>query len=403
LSASIVLLADRLSGPGRSPATLAAVAFLALAVLWIALWVLDFLYYNRLLLGAVDEIVRVEKETQFSNKIGRLAFSETVKNAVEAPVFPKRDDNTADKSAELTEEGKKRSMWRKSQRGPRYFYAIVLVSLLLLSFLSYFSGRGQASPPPTGPDKPGPNGGAPPCSPCATPCSPCTTPVPSQQAGQTTSLTPPVPIPEVVQRWEQLKKTDPLTNVASIINDGARLLQPLLEKTGETASQALELGKAFFQHFAESAGDEAGKRAVEAVFGYFSGTDKPGSPATDPKQATRTFSMRRAIVRFDLDRAVIPPSGQNTLRELLSAVPSGNGFWLLVASTDRSGSGVRNSKLSNDRWRVVEQYLVEHKVNPRVIAHRTLSEITAPVPGYDGGRDPENRTTEVFLLVVDPG
>jgi len=200
LSASIVLLADRLSGPGRSPATLAAVAFLALAVLWIALWVLDFLYYNRLLLGAVDEIVRVEKETQFSNKIGRLAFSETVKNAVEAPVFPKRDDNTADKSAELTEEGKKRSMWRKSQRGPRYFYAIVLVSLLLLSFLSYFSGRGQASPPPTGPDKPGPNGGAPPCSPCATPCSPCTTPVPSQQAGQTTSLTPPVPIPEVVQR-----------------------------------------------------------------------------------------------------------------------------------------------------------------------------------------------------------
>jgi outer membrane protein OmpA-like peptidoglycan-associated protein len=113
--------------------------------------------------------------------------------------------------------------------------------------------------------------------------------------------------------------------------------------------------------------------------------------------------MRRGIVRFDLDRAVIPPSGQNTLRELLSAVPRGNGFWLLVASTDRSGSEAHNSKLSNDRWRVVEQYLVEHMVNPRVIAHRPLSEIAAPVPGYDGGRDPENRRTEVFLLVVDPG
>jgi hypothetical protein len=148
LSASIVLLADRLAGGGRSSSMLAAVAFLALAALWTALWVLDFVYYNRLLLGAVEEIVKVERESQSQKTLEKLGFSETVKGVVEAPVSLW---NTP---------------WRKSQRGPRLFYQIVLATLLLLSLGSYLSPGLRSS---TNESLPGPgvqgNPGTPPKSP----------------------------------------------------------------------------------------------------------------------------------------------------------------------------------------------------------------------------------------------
>jgi hypothetical protein len=36
-------------------------AFGALCVFWVAIWILDFMYYNRLLLGAVNALVAIEK------------------------------------------------------------------------------------------------------------------------------------------------------------------------------------------------------------------------------------------------------------------------------------------------------------------------------------------------------
>jgi outer membrane protein OmpA-like peptidoglycan-associated protein len=233
--------------------------------------------------------------------------------------------------------------------------------------------------------------------------------MPPQPGSEATAPTPPVLLPDMVELWEGLKgalarkNADTLGDIASLVDSGARLLQPLLEKTGETASQALELGKAFFQHFAESAGDEAGKRTVDAVFDYFSGKGNAATPATDPKRATRTFSVQRGIVRFDIDRSVLPPSGQATINSLVAASPRARTFWLIVGSTDRSGSEARNTTLAKERVDTVAAYLKARGIDQRLIIQRPLSELAAPVPGYDGGRDPENRRTEIFLLIVNPG
>ena len=42
--------------------TLTATLFL-LSLFWVAVWVLDFGYYNRLLLGAVDALIELEKQS----------------------------------------------------------------------------------------------------------------------------------------------------------------------------------------------------------------------------------------------------------------------------------------------------------------------------------------------------
>jgi hypothetical protein len=48
--------------------------FISLAVIWILIWIIDFLYYYRLLVGAVDEILRLERrlgDIYLSHFIGR--------------------------------------------------------------------------------------------------------------------------------------------------------------------------------------------------------------------------------------------------------------------------------------------------------------------------------------------
>lgn len=394
LSASIGLLADKLAGDGKTPESIASWAFGVLAILWVALFALDFFYYNRLLIGAVEEIQRLEKHSRRSDRVGMIAFSLSVTSAVDVPVLS--------------------GLTRRGQRGPLVFYGIVFVCLVVLAFMadrgvtSADGGTGQGVvTTPGSPGAPGTPGT--PCTPCAPPCSPCTsTPMPPPPGSEATAPTPPVPIPDMVRLWDALKKAraqqaGTLRDIASLVDSGARLLQPLLEKTGETASQALELGKAFFQHFAESAGDEAGKRTVEAVFDYFSGEDSTAKPVTDPRQATRTFSVQRGVVRFDLDRYVVAPSGQATINGLVAASPRARTFWLIVGSTDRSGSEARNTALAKQRVEAVAAYLKARGVDERLIIERPLSELAAPVPGYDGGRDPENRRTEIFLLIVNPG
>jgi hypothetical protein len=117
LSASIGLLADRLAGEGQTREDIAWVAFGVLTVLWFALFVLDFLYYNRLLLGAVAEIMEVERESQHATTISQLRLSTTVRDIVEAPL--------------------KDWTWRKTLRGPLAFYGIVFLLLVFLTLTSW--------------------------------------------------------------------------------------------------------------------------------------------------------------------------------------------------------------------------------------------------------------------------
>lgn len=113
LIAGIGIIFDR-PGDELNRWLLMAISFGVLAMLWIALAALDFFYYNRLLLGAVDAILNLEKVSQSSATVDRIELSTLIKREVEHPW------------------GK----WRKSLRGPVWFYSIVLVCLLVLMFIS---------------------------------------------------------------------------------------------------------------------------------------------------------------------------------------------------------------------------------------------------------------------------
>jgi hypothetical protein len=103
-----------------------AVAFAVLIVFWIAVGLLDLLYYNRLLLGAVDAILEIESASQNEKFITSLNLSTKIKAAVE------------DRSCR----------WRRSLLGPIIFYLLVAVVLSGLFLLSAWYG--WCSMPPTG-------------------------------------------------------------------------------------------------------------------------------------------------------------------------------------------------------------------------------------------------------------
>lgn len=103
-----------------------AVAFAVLLIFWIALWLLDLLYYNPLLLGAVDAILEIESASQKGQFITSLNLSTKIKAAVE------------DRSCK----------WRRSLLGPIIFYSLVAFVLIALFLLSAWYG--WCSVPPTG-------------------------------------------------------------------------------------------------------------------------------------------------------------------------------------------------------------------------------------------------------------
>jgi hypothetical protein len=59
-------------------------AFALLLLFWIAVWVLDFMYYNRLLLGAVSALVDLEKKGT-TERVVALTMSITIESAVREP------------------------------------------------------------------------------------------------------------------------------------------------------------------------------------------------------------------------------------------------------------------------------------------------------------------------------
>jgi len=95
-----------------------AVAFAVLLIFWIALFLLDLMYYNRLLLGAVDAILEIESASQKGEFITSLNLSTKIKAAVE------------DRSCR----------WRRSLRGPIIFYSLVAVVLIALFLFSAWQG-----------------------------------------------------------------------------------------------------------------------------------------------------------------------------------------------------------------------------------------------------------------------
>lgn len=70
--------------------TLTAV-FIALCVFWLAIWILDFTYYNRLLLGAVKALIAIEEESKLSTRTASIYVSTNIQSAVAAMTSTDRE------------------------------------------------------------------------------------------------------------------------------------------------------------------------------------------------------------------------------------------------------------------------------------------------------------------------
>ncbi len=53
-----------------------------LLLLWVSIWILDFTYYNRLLLGATDALLKIEELSERNNTINSLGMSRKIEAAV---------------------------------------------------------------------------------------------------------------------------------------------------------------------------------------------------------------------------------------------------------------------------------------------------------------------------------
>lgn len=96
---------------------LAAAVFFFLCIFWIAIWMLDVFYYNRLLLGAVDAIITLEEMSKTVTHIREIDISTKIERAVagESPIVGA--DNV--------------ERYRRLAFGRRAFYIIVFVALLV--------------------------------------------------------------------------------------------------------------------------------------------------------------------------------------------------------------------------------------------------------------------------------
>lgn len=100
----------KIGPPGQDmPWGVVASVFLVLLAFWIAIWVLDFLYYNRLLMGAVDFLLALEDAINSGEKI-------------DFNMSHKIEDSVLGKAPTHRQEG--------TPTGPLLFYLIVTAVLI---------------------------------------------------------------------------------------------------------------------------------------------------------------------------------------------------------------------------------------------------------------------------------
>jgi hypothetical protein len=100
---------------------IAGFVFLGLGAFWVAIWILDFWYYNDLLIGAVAALLELEKESATKTHIAQIRLS----TLVEQSAAGEMDFQFS---------------WRKTLRiiAPRWtFYILVFLALMAGAGLSY--------------------------------------------------------------------------------------------------------------------------------------------------------------------------------------------------------------------------------------------------------------------------
>jgi len=66
---------------------IAGFVFLALALFWIAIWIVDFGYYNKLLIGAVAALLELEHKSRTSDIALEINLSTRVEESVRTTLF----------------------------------------------------------------------------------------------------------------------------------------------------------------------------------------------------------------------------------------------------------------------------------------------------------------------------
>jgi hypothetical protein len=98
---------------------LAVIAILFLILLWIAIWILDMCYYNRLLEGAVNAILELEKDREGYLRKKEINLSTNIENA-----FTKRFPHEP------------KGCMKRCLNSRNRFYLIVLCALAFIFFVS---------------------------------------------------------------------------------------------------------------------------------------------------------------------------------------------------------------------------------------------------------------------------
>jgi hypothetical protein len=94
--------------------------FFFLITFWVAIWILDFKYYNRLLVGAVEALLEIEKLTKDNSSVSELNLSHKIEDAVAGKLI---------KSSELQ---------KNLSFGRKWYYGIVFSSLMIGLILSLY-------------------------------------------------------------------------------------------------------------------------------------------------------------------------------------------------------------------------------------------------------------------------
>jgi hypothetical protein len=108
-------------------------AFLLLSIFWVAVWFLDLGYYNRLLAGAVDALIKIE--AQSSARVERITLSTTIneylrgdRRGTDRPSESEKSTqvpgNVTERPKEATDQPRK-SIGLGHNTSVRVFYAIV--------------------------------------------------------------------------------------------------------------------------------------------------------------------------------------------------------------------------------------------------------------------------------------
>jgi hypothetical protein len=110
---------------------IAGLVFVALAAFWIAIWIIDFAYYNKLLIGSVTALLRLERLSLESRDVQGINMS----TLVEASVAGDDLDRTLSWR-----------QWFKIIAGRWAFYIIVLLALAAGAIFSFYTHRNRPTP-----------------------------------------------------------------------------------------------------------------------------------------------------------------------------------------------------------------------------------------------------------------